>query len=355
MISDVTLTTCCFDLTSYNKNSRDIVTSISTMRTLLEIPCYLIIFCDAITFPHIKKLRGVLSKYTHYILTDLKSIWTYNYVDIIRKNRKKYHPTKDKRTSPESHALVCNKFDFVLQTIALNPFKTSKFGWIDANIGVDASKIATKYTPNLLPDILNKVTDKFHIQILNVVDKRFKKLENLREYYSHYPWVVCGCLFTCSKKSGIPILNRLKELFIETINAGYGHAEEGLYLNVLDEFYDDIQRSYGDYSHTLNNFIKPTIGFEYICNTILRRYIALSYYKEAYECGTTLLKEYSGQNDGIWFHIIFKTLISVYNYKPEQLKELFEYLKKEINTNKKIYIEYEKDKDFYDSQFALIK
>ena len=29
------------------------------------------------------------------------------------------------------HLITINKFDFVLQTTEINPFHTSKFGWID--------------------------------------------------------------------------------------------------------------------------------------------------------------------------------------------------------------------------------
>ena len=37
----------------------------------------------------------------------------------------------------------------------------------------------------------------------------------------------------------------------------------------LDEFYDDIHRSYGDYQHILNNFIRPTIAYDYIFHNIM--------------------------------------------------------------------------------------
>ena len=46
MIPDCTLVTSCFDLTKYNKNSRNYDDSLSKMTSLLEVPCYLIIFTD---------------------------------------------------------------------------------------------------------------------------------------------------------------------------------------------------------------------------------------------------------------------------------------------------------------------
>ena len=46
---------------------------------------------------------------------------------------------------------------------------------------------------------------------------------------------------------------------------GYGHGEEMLYLEILDEFYDDIERSYGDYGQIINNyFLKTTFLLIYV-------------------------------------------------------------------------------------------
>ena len=46
MIPDCTLVTSCFDLTKYNTHSRSFDDSLDKMKSLLEVPCYLIIFTD---------------------------------------------------------------------------------------------------------------------------------------------------------------------------------------------------------------------------------------------------------------------------------------------------------------------
>jgi hypothetical protein len=178
-------------------------------------------------------------------------------LDKIKKNREVYHPTKDERTCSETHLITCNKFAFVLQAIEENPHNTEKFAWIDSNCSTNMSKICENYSHSNILYILNNISYKFHIQILNVCDKKFKSDELKREYYSQYRWIVCGGFFTCGKEIGIKILNRLKEIVVETTYMGYGHGEEMFYLEVLDEYYDDIIKSYGDYRQILNNFIKP--------------------------------------------------------------------------------------------------
>ena len=116
----------------------------------------------------------------------------------------------------------------------------------------------------MLPRILSKISDKFKIQVLNVCDKRFKEPDFKREYYGTYRWVVCGGFFTCGKESGTKVLKRQHEIFLKTLEQGYGHGEEMLFLELLDEFEEDIEKSYGDYGQMWNNFIEPTRNMHYI-------------------------------------------------------------------------------------------
>jgi hypothetical protein len=267
MIPDCTLVTGCFELTKYNKHSRNFDESLNKMSVLLEVPCYLIIFTDKNLYTHIKKKRDEfnLDNLTHYVVIDVESLETFKYTEIVKKNREKYHPTKDDRTCPESHLVCCSKFELVLKSIKLNPFKTNKFGWIDSNVGANFSKICTNYKNNMLLNVLNNCSEnKFHIQILNVCNKDLIKVDRLREYYSTYRWIVCGCLFVTGKEIGEKILNELNNVFIKHTLHGYGHGEEMFYLEILDKYYNDIERSYGDYQHILNNFIEINVGLDYI-------------------------------------------------------------------------------------------
>ena len=151
-----------------------------------------------------------------------------------------------------------SKLNFVLQTIQKNPFHTTKFGWIDANLNKNCSKICRDFSINMFLNVLNNVPDKFHLQIQNVTDKKYKNKDNKREYYEKYRWVMCGAFYTMGKEIGIKILNRLNDLFIEATMLGYGHGDELLYLEILDEFYNDIERGYSDYGQILNNYFYPT-------------------------------------------------------------------------------------------------
>lgn len=357
-IPDSTLTTCCFNLIKYNKLSRTLNECINNMKSLLEIPCYLIIYTDNDCIENIKYIRNSfgLDNLTKYVLMEINDLPKYKYLEKIYKNREIYHPTKDERTCPENHVLQISKTDLVLKTMEDNPFHTSKFGWIDSNLGSsNCNKISENYQNNMLLYILkNSNPNKFHIQILNVCDKKYKDFSLKKEYYQEYRWVVCGSFYLTGYDIGKKILNRFNEIAINIIEQGYGHGDEMCYLEILDEYYDDIERSYGDYYNILNNFIEPTRGYKYILHFIIIKYTNFGYYKECYDCCKKLLDQIENYKVNIdydiYFLILFYYYISCYYYKNEEAKITALKIKNLISENKYLEDEYNKNKIFYDNQ-----
>ena len=373
-----TLVTACYDLHKYNTKCRTTAECLNLIDPLLKIPVYLVIYGSKTTIPAIRARRHKYDKITKYIEMELEDLWTYQFLEQVKQNRAAYWPTRDERTCAESHIICCNKFDFLLETITINPFNTTHFGWIDAYLGkastlqgdqkastlqgdskasdpkdlkgdhkasdpkdlkgdhkaldpsgtkapkdpkgedqkasdpkgpkkespiceaytppiCDTLRICEAYTPATVPRILRTIadewkSDKFHIQILNVCDKRFKDPTNKREYYNQYRWIMCGGFFLTAIDAGITILSRLKEIFVETTLAGYGHGEEMFYLEVLDEYSDQIRGTYGDYGQILDNFIYPTQNIEYVYHTIMAKYKQYGYTREANALATQLLE-----------------------------------------------------------------
>ena len=412
-----TLVTACYDLHKYNTKCRTTAECLNLIDPLLKIPVYLVIYGSKTTIPAIRARRHKYDKITKYIEMELEDLWTYQFLEQVKQNRDKYWPTRDERTCAESHIICCNKFDFLLETITINPFNTTHFGWIDAYLGkasalqgdqkasdpsgtkdpkdlkgdhkaldpsgtkdpkdlkgdqkaldpsgtkdpkdlkgdhkaldpsgtkdpkdlkgdqkaldpsgtkdpkdpkgcqnvstlpsgtkkespiceaytppiCDTLRICEAYTSATVPRILRTIadewkSDKFHIQILNVCDKKFKDPANKREYYNQYRWIMCGGFFLTAIDAGITILSRLKEIFVETTLAGYGHGEEMFYLEVLDEYSDQIRGTYGDYGQILDNFIYPTQNIEYVYHTIMAKYKEYGYTREANALATQLLE-----------------------------------------------------------------
>lgn len=134
----------------------------------------------------------------------------------VASNRKVYYPTRDERTCPESHILVCTKFWFVSDAFEKYSLESEYFGWID----VPFSKSYHQYKQGMITNIINECktnpsrSKKFNINILNAVDKQYKLFK--REYYQQYRWLVCGNVFITHITIGLKILDRLKSIFIET-------------------------------------------------------------------------------------------------------------------------------------------
>jgi hypothetical protein len=362
MIPDCTLVTACFDLTKYNLKSRNFTESINNIKSLLETPCYLVIYTNDTLIEYIKNIRNSsgLEKLTIYIIKNIEELDTFKYLDIVKKNREKYHPSKDDRTCAESHLVCCSKFELVLQTMSLNPFNTSKFGWIDGNVGVNFSKICNNYKNNMLLNILlNTSKDKFHIQILNVNDKKYMKEENYKEYYNSYKWVVCGSLFITGIELGLKILNDLIGIFKKHTLHGYGHAEEMFFLEILDKYYDNIERSYGDYNHILNNFIKTTVGLDYIYINISNKYLIYGYNRECFDCCEKIINQYENftieLNYELYFKFLFNYYISAFYVDKNKAKNIYIKFKNLINNIPQINSIYLLNKDFYDKQFRYVE
>lgn len=357
MIPDCTLTTSCYDLTRFHKQSRTLTDSINNMRTLLEVPCYLVIYTDSVCIDMIKEIRNSfqLDHLTQYVVIEFEQLPYYKYIDVIKSNREKYWPSRDERTCAENHMLVCSKMFFTLQTIDKNPFHTSKFGWIDSNLNTNCSKICEDYNETILMNILHNVNDKFHIQILNVNDKKYKNDEHKREYYDRYRWVVCGSFYTTGKEIGIKVLNKLHDIFESTTVLGYGHGEEMLYLEILDDFYDEIDKGYGDYGQILNNYFSPTRNIHYIYYQIIKKYLDYCYYKECYDCCKSVLNSIENIktqcSPDIYMGILFSYYVSSYYYNQSNSLQIIQHIYDVCNQNNDMKNEFNKNKDFYESQF----
>jgi hypothetical protein len=327
----------------------------------LDIPSYMVIYCDEYLAPFVQSHRDEIGCGDITVVRQIRyeDLWVYPLLPIVKKNREEYWPTRDARTNSETHLITCNKFDFVERTILDNPFPTTtRFAWIDSCLEPRLHKICEDYSHAKMMRLLHSITDKFHIQILNVCNKRFKEPAQKREFYQQYRWIVCGGFFTCGRDAGLRILARLKNLVSETTHQGYGHGEEMFYLEVLDEFYDDIERSYGDYGQIIDNFIQPQRNMRYILNNIVRSYSAYGYHRECYDCCRKLVAafdQYAVKEDyHVWVEAYFYYYVSAFYHRRDLAKSIVERIYEVALQNPYFKREFDTRREYYESQFAFI-
>ena len=342
-----TLVTACFVLSKYHQGARSKEKALKGIRVVLRLPIYLVIYGDQATLEDIRKERTEFGydQLTCYKECNYEDIWSAQFTQKVHENRKVYWPTADARTCPESHLVVCNKFDFILQTIEENPFQTSRVGWIDSNLDRDSdknNKICEDYTENKLLQVLHNCDpDKFHIQVMGCVDKKYKELEHKREYYEHYRWLACGCLVVCGTEIGKRICTRLKEIVKETTLSGYGHGEEMFYLEILDEFRPHIARSYGDYGQILNNFHGLTRNLEYVYNTILASYFNAGYMEDVIDCAKYIIRGFDEHtiegpvNYGLYISAMRLYVYALQHRNPHRANDMRDNMVKMADTNAK--------------------
>jgi hypothetical protein len=239
-----------------------------------------------------------------------------------------------------------------------NPFRTSRFGWIDANIGKGFSKIAENYQPGMLLDCLYTASDKFHIQVLTAIDKKFLKKENKPEYYQQYRWVVCGSFFTTGETVGRRVAKRMDELFRETTAQGYGHGEEMLYLEVLEELFDDLDITYGDYGQLLNNYVYPTRNIGFIHDHVFQRYLQYGYNREAYACSQKIVQGIEQQGvpcePHMYFSFLFGQYLSGFYADRENARQIVDHIYKVCQKDPLLMAQLDSNRGFYEEQFKYV-
>lgn len=337
-IPDCTLTTACYDLTKYSNRARSVEESMEAFDTLFSIPIYLVIYCNK---PFEQKIKEIRQKYnleekTRIVVKELEEIWSYQLVEKLKSNFEN-RQVECPRTFPERILILYNKFNFVKQTIISNPFNTSKFGWIDSALSKDGLKICEGNFNNLLLYNLKHAPNKFHLQILNVQDKKFKLDLHKKEYYNQPRWVVVGGFFTTPAEIGMKILTRLEDIVIHTVNLGFCGGEEAIYLEVLDEFYDDIYRTYGDYQQTLHNYIKPVKNLVYIYWLIVMKYYNFGYYRECIDVCYSIISTFDDfqieQNFDMYVRIYSVLYLSLIYTDKNQAANVADTIRKYYNTH----------------------
>lgn len=162
------------------------------------------------------------------------------------------------------------------------------------------------------------MTDKFHLQLLNAEPKIYKEDCNKREFYEKARWIAVGGFFLTPAEIGKKILTRIQEIITHTIELGYGHGDEYFYLEILDEFYEDIHRGYGDYKDTLHNFLNPVKNLVFIYFGVVKGNYNMGYYRECIQACESILYSF----DNFLTDINFDMYVRIYSILYLALKKL---------------------------------
>ncbi len=380
LIPDTTIITQCFFLEPYfdeskKKYSRTLEEMVyKNGEFLLSTPAYMYIFCDEYSYSHIFKVRNEkyqLGHLTYYNVLKFEDTWAYQYKDEFIKNKLKIKSNfqeSDLRTNWSLHLCVANCLDFIKKCIIQNHFNTSSFLYIDINIyKIIKNEITNKEEYKYFNDnsklnflkILNNIPDKFHINCMGVINKKFLKDENLDEFYKCKRYFVSGGLITLTNtQKNIEIINSIQSNFIKHLNLGYGHGFEMLFVDIFDKYYDDIIKSYGDYWDIINNYFEMKTNQKYIIDYIIRPNLRFKYYKECIDVCDYFINSIENLSCSInfenYFYALYSKYVAAFYYDKKLSLETLIKIRKNIELIPDFRTVYLSNKDFYDKEFSFL-
>lgn len=259
-MSKTTLVTCLFDCHQGSNFDAKSYYYKKSLRTLaVEQP--MIIFCEKKNEKFFQKIReGLdLEKMTHIITCELSDFYFYKLRDQIDKRFR--HSDGDKTKNPDIYVIWFSKYEMVMKSIELNPFKSTHFAWIDINLLNKTLNYSLNYIDDSVYKNLNEICknpkDKFSLQVLNFWHP--KDYEDLKKFFSIYRWIACAGFFT----TDIPSIEFLYPKFIEKaeelIKQGFCQSDEAIFAFLIDQYPEMFTVSLGDYEDLINNYF----GFKF--------------------------------------------------------------------------------------------
>jgi hypothetical protein len=241
-----------FDLTTRSDNntaSRSFEHYMQHSRVTLGLNQNLIIFCEPKSYPLIYGVRkeyGLLSKTKFYVM-QLDDFPFSMYYQKIIENRKKQNYTYDSRNTASYYTLMCAKYTMMQMAILNNPFASTHFGWINiciSRMGLRNAEMLTK--------ALAQYRDKFSTLYIDYCPESI--VRNVPEYYKWGRCTMCSGFYTGSKYYMYRVASLIEKKFVDTVEAGYGHADEQLYSAVYFDHPELFQHYYGDYQQMITNY-----------------------------------------------------------------------------------------------------
>lgn len=219
---------------------------------LMECRRFMVIFCDKESYPYIWRLRynfGLLDQ-TYFIIQELSDFPLYQYRDRIEENRRGNSFYVNHRNTPSYFVLVTSKFTMLKETVKLNPFQTTNFVFIDFGIrhtGVNDIQAIDR----ALSGQTKRNRDKVGVCWIDYTPEAI--MRNNKEYYSHGRCGIAGGFISGNAKYLNLICNEVEKRFKETVEAGYGHAEEQFLPLIYLDHPEWFSVFFGDYGQMITN------------------------------------------------------------------------------------------------------
>jgi hypothetical protein len=266
--NNYTIVTAYFDLTKCPDASKEIKERDGTYylkyaNGCLNLNYNMVIFCDPEYESSIWDKRPKNLHYrTKVIPISFEDMKMTKYRQKIIQNRIDHPYHFDNRNTASYYLLCMARYDALKRIIEENPFNSTHFGWI--NICIE--RMGAKNLENL--DLaLSQYRDKFSTCYIDYIPPHFTLY--LKDYYQYGRCSMCSGFFTGNKKHMYEFCNMMEEAFVNTLEKGYGHADEQLFLMVYYKKPELFDLYYGDYQQMITNYTYTHENPEITCHLLI--------------------------------------------------------------------------------------
>lgn len=257
MTSQITYITGYFELPNTGRNFDLYLERASKFS--LKIPTPMVIFCEPHTYHRIKAERDKYGFLTHYVVKNIAEMEFYSYLPQIIENRKT-RPRADPRNIPEYQAITCSKYTMVRDAINKDIFGSQYYVWVDFGLVENEYSNMTSLRA-VSNDIISNKRENVRMCFINYTT--MAETLNLENYYHmHGRCGIAGTMFSGARSKLLKFVEMCIACFKKTVERGYGHNDEQIFLQVFFEFIQDGNKIcdlfdfyFGDYQYVVSNYL----------------------------------------------------------------------------------------------------
>lgn len=297
----------------------------------------LVVFGDQEYIEFIKKNRPSELP-TEYNPMRIEDLHFYDYYGKIEENRLRSWPSRDSRAPTSVHIIQANKIILLNSVAQRNPFNTQHFAYMDNNL-----MTRMRLTTDIVEDRLNRMKDTFHIMLLGVVNPNM----TYEQIYQTYRYHLVGGFTGGDAKHCQLVCDLFKDEFIRTVEAGYGHGEEMIYIKIVYSNWNLFTVSYGDYTECVRNIHEIVQNHGYIFQMCVMKYSDAGMYPQLEHCCDKMLECKNLSGDLKIKCLYYKYIANYWLANPLVIFETLDKIKNLISTNltaRKVFLD---NKEFY--------
>ncbi len=256
--SSWTVVTAYFDLTampdaSISIKARPAEHYLAAARSTMALEQNLVVFCEPSSEAALRAMRPAwLLPRTRFVTMSFEDFPLTKYRAKIQQNRREKPYAFDDRNTASYYLLCMARYAMLKQVMAENPFQSTHFAWL--NICIErmgwrnVAALPGLWHGGLLRDAVSTCW----------IDYQPKELvENWPEYFKWGRCGMCSGFFTGGEDAMKEFCDGMEAAFLETLEAGYGHADEQLFSIVYWRQPGLFEHYYGDYQEMITNYWKP--------------------------------------------------------------------------------------------------